>query len=108
MAHYKDLREVYSKEMEFHGFGHGLYKPMAADDIQPPCCGFFDRNGDWNLIANLEVEQDGLVLDEHYREGLYKPLVHKPDQCTTMKLVWQAKTSRGTESLATNTSVDTP
>ena len=100
MGHYKDLRETYAKRMEYHGNGVGLFQPIAAEDMVPPCCGFFDRNGDWNLIANLSVEK---------REGdVYEALAYRPTRVADIQIEWQPKTSLGVTAISIDTSIDTP
>lgn len=102
MSHYNDLREVYAKKMEFHGYGYGLYHPVAVEDLRVPCCGFFDRNGDWNLICNLTTtrlppEQDDWV-----------PLEYLPQPTTEIGIDWEPKTSLGTQEHVLSGSAETP
>lgn len=101
-AHYRDLRVAYSKSMEFHGFGCALFRPMASRDLRPPCCGYFDRNGDWNLIATLTTEP------EDAREQGYTPLPYMPKPLSQIDIQWKAKTSMGTEAITLDGSVETP
>ncbi|KAI9717965.1 MAG: hypothetical protein M1828_007057 [Chrysothrix sp. TS-e1954] len=136
-AHYKDLREVYAKKMEFHGNGFALYQPIAAQDMQPPCCGFFDRNGDWNLICNLVTNADPENPDQpvHHpplppstkdadgqdqtqrspdrsrgmdEDSIYHPLAYMPQKTTDINIVWQPKTSSGMEAICMDASGQTP
>ena len=102
MSHYKDLREVYAKEMEFHGFGYGLFQPIAGGDMTPPCFGFFDRNGDWNLLAKLATKDSPDYAKD------YTPLKWKPKRVSDIGINWQPKTSLGVQAVSTTTSLDTP
>ena len=101
MSHYKDLRATYAKRMEYHGVGMALFQPLAASDMRPPCCGYFDRNGDWNLITNLSAEISTEI-------DAYEPLEYEPSKVTEVHIEWQPKTSLGVTAIAADTSADTP
>jgi len=102
MAHYKDLRVSYAKNMEFHGIGSALFQPISAIDMTPPCCGYFDRNGDWNHITNLTTER---AIAE--REG-YLPLAQAPIKVTDIGIEWQPKTSLGMQAYTIDGSGNSP
>ena len=137
MSHYKDLREVYAKKMEFHGNGFALYQPIAAQDMQPPCCGFFDRNGDWNLICNLvtgpspedpdqpvqhpplppstkgpdgeeQTQRSPFRSQGMDQDDIYHPLPYMPHKTTDINIEWQPKTSSGMEAICMDASGQTP
>lgn len=101
MSHYKDLRATYAKRMEYHGVGIALFQPIAASDMQPPCCGYFDRNGDWNIIANLRANRSSSTDD-------YEPLEYEPTKVTDIHIEWQPKTSLGVTAIAADTFANTP
>lgn len=89
MSHYKDLREVYARKMDYHGYGYGLYHPVAVQDMRPPCCGFFDRNGDWNKICDITTDRLPPDQDD------WVPLKYEPVRTTDIGIDWQPKTSLG-------------
>lgn len=103
MSHYKDLREVYAHRMAYHGYGYGLYHPVAAEDLQPPCFGFFDRNGDWNLICRISTE-----LPEPGDSDDYVPLDYMPKRTMDIGIAWQPKTSLDTTEHTFAGTIDTP
>lgn len=103
MSHYKDLRDVYAHRMAFHGCGYALYRPVAAEDMVPPCCGFFDRNGDWNLIANISTDHP--APNDPYP---WVPLDYMPKKTTDIGIEWQPKTSLGTMEHSLAGSIETP
>ena len=102
MAHYRDLGAAYAKSMEFHGFGYALFRPMAGSDLKPPCCGYFDRNGDWNLIASLTTD-----YEQAMQQGC-TPLPYMPQPLSQIGIQWKPKTSSGTEALTLDGSAATP
>ncbi len=84
------------------GNGYGLFQPLDAQDMRPPCCGFFDRNGDWNHIANLSAEPLAACL------AGYEPLDYAPTKATDIQIAWQPKTSLGVSAMTLDTSANTP
>jgi hypothetical protein len=100
-SHYKDLQESYAKRMEHHGIGMGLFIPVSSKDLYPPCCGFFDRNGDWNLITMISNERSVMAKG-------FEPLQDELAELTTISIKWQPKTSLGVEEHAIDTSANTP
>lgn len=99
MAHYKDLRELYAKSLEYHGIGYALYQPVAAADLTPPCAGYFDRNGNFNVIAQLSDRPDGTGL---------VPLEYMPLQQAQIGIEWKPKTSLGVLAVAVDASGEGP
>lgn len=99
MAHYKDLRDLYAKSLEYHGIGYALFQPISANDMIPPCAGFFDRNGDFNMIARLatELQDDGL-----------QPLEYMPPKVSDVGITWKPKTSLGVTALSLDASGEGP
>ena len=106
-AHYKDLGEVYTKRMEVHGLGFALFHPIAAQDMRPPCCGYFDRNGQWNLICNLLPALDPPLYPPCYELG-YAPLEYVPLKSSDLNIEWQPKTALGTQEHVIAASAETP
>jgi hypothetical protein len=101
-SHYKDLRGVYAKRMECHGNGMALMQPISGDDCQPVSAGYFDRNGDWNLITRLTSDKKEDLDDYFY------PLEYTPKPATELEIEWQPKTSLGTTALTIDASGSTP
>ena len=83
------------------GNGYGLLQPVHTADLTPPCCGFFDLNGDWNLIANL-------TADPAAAHPTYAPLAYAPQRAARLQIEWQPKTSLGVTSMSLDTSAATP
>ena len=83
------------------GNGYGLLQPVASADLTPPCAGYFDRNGDWTLIANLSSSPAATHPD-------YSPLAYAPRKTTELEIEWQPKTSLGVTAVSLDTSVETP
>ena len=106
-AHYKDLRDLYIKRMETHGLGFALFHPIAAQDMRPPCCGYFDRNGDWNLICNLLPEPDPPFHPSCADMG-FDALEYEPPRSMDINIAWQPKTASGTQEHVIAGSAETP
>jgi hypothetical protein len=102
MAHYKDLRGIYAKRMECHGNGMALMQPVSGEDCQPICCGYFDRNGNWNLITRMTTE------DELDRDDFFEPLEYMPMQSADVDIAWQPKASLGVTAHTIDASGETP
>lgn len=45
---------VYNKQFKNAHEGHALYRPISSQEIRPGACGFFDSQGDWNPIVQLD------------------------------------------------------
>ncbi|KAL8797282.1 MAG: hypothetical protein Q9195_000435 [Heterodermia aff. obscurata] len=97
----QDLSDIYSKHMRHHGCGEALYQPIAYMDIEPPCCGYFDQNDKWNLIARLKNEGKPNV------EGLTS-LRRPPVHMRSIGLRWQPKCSIGVRMSTVDISGKTP
>ncbi|KAB5515660.1 hypothetical protein GE09DRAFT_979473 [Coniochaeta sp. 2T2.1] len=41
-----------------HPYGWGLYKKVVESHMQPGCCGYFDDQGDWQLVGRINESQD--------------------------------------------------
>lgn len=83
------------------GNGFGLLQPVASEDITPPCVGYFDINGYWNLIANLSADMGDSHPD-------YSCLAYEPRKVSDVAIEWQPKTSAGVTAVALDTSASTP
>ena len=97
-----DLAGLYAQHMEHHGCGKGLFLPVSVADLSPPCCGFFDRNGDWNLISGLGYSESNTVQKNGFI-GLTEPL----RDITSIDIKWQPKTSTGVQEDTVDTSAGT-
>ena len=100
MSHYKDLRDLYAKSLEYHGIGRALFTPVAFKDMTPPCAGFFDRNGDFNTICNITTSAENM-------RGL-QPIEYMPPQVSDIGISWQPKTSAGVQAITMDGSAATP
>ena len=83
------------------GNGYALLQPIASHDLSPPCVGYFDRNGDWTLLANLSA-------DPALSHPDYTPLAYAPRRVAPMQISWQPKTSLGVTSAMVDSSAATP
>ena len=99
----EDLSDVYRKHMRHHGCGMAMYQPIAHQDIEPPCCGYFDQNDKWNLIARLRPKRD----NASNALGL-TPLSRQPSQMQAIGLRWQPKCSKGVRMFNVDISGKTP
>lgn len=99
----QDLKGVYIKHMQHHGCGVAMFQPVAFGDMKPPCCGYFDRNGKWNLIARLGIGIQEALLSQ----GL-KPLKREPAHMKQIGLRWQPKCSKGVRMWNVDISGKTP
>jgi hypothetical protein len=43
--------------MDFHDYGKALYQ-VTSDEVAPGKVGYFDKKGNWNLVVNLDDEED--------------------------------------------------
>ncbi|KAG7006566.1 hypothetical protein G7Y79_00014g037410 [Physcia stellaris] len=99
----EDLSDVYRQHMRHHGCGMAMYQPIAHKDIEPPCCGYFDQNDKWNLIARLRPKRD----KDSTALGL-TPLSRQPSQMQSIGLRWQPKCSKGVRMFNVDISGKTP
>ena len=101
MSSTRELHQLYAQRMMHHGTGYALFTPVSSRDLIPPCCGFFDRNGDWNLVT--QISHDPAVQ----RKG-FLPLREKPRQVTEVSIIWRPKTSTGVKEDNVSANADTP
>ena len=59
--------------MDFHDYGKALYQ-VTSDEVTPGKVGYFDRKGNWNLVVDLDDEDDlrkmnlsGVTIEEGLR-----------------------------------------
>lgn len=52
------IDRVYAQLMRHHPYGWALYKKITRRDMFPGSCGYFDSEGDWCGIADLNNRQD--------------------------------------------------
>jgi len=110
MDHKNDLRQRYHEQMQYHGCGLALFQPISIRDIKVPCCGFFDRNGDWNLICQVSHDasaQSPQSYQQHAPPTLL-PLRHEPVKMKEMEIAWEPKTSQDVGAYVLGASGDTP
>lgn len=50
--------KVYADCFKDQPEGHALYKKVSVTELKPGTCGFFDEQGDWQMIADL-IEPEG-------------------------------------------------
>jgi hypothetical protein len=43
--------------MDFHDYGKALYQ-VTSDEVAPGKVGYFDKKGNWNLVVDLDDEED--------------------------------------------------
>jgi hypothetical protein len=51
------LSSLYTELMDFHDYGKALYQ-VTSDEAAPGKVGYFDKKGNWNLVVNLDDEED--------------------------------------------------
>ena len=61
------LHELYTQLLtKRHDYGYPLYEPTFRAIIKPGVCGYIDRHGKWNPVADLnnreELERKGLSI----------------------------------------------
>ncbi|KAI9663916.1 MAG: hypothetical protein M1821_007407 [Bathelium mastoideum] len=61
---YHDLHKQYAKCMKKRSEGHALYRNISATRLKPGTCGYFDNDGDWQVIVHAtdaaELQKQGL------------------------------------------------
>lgn len=97
-----DLGFLYAKDMEHFGCGTALFQPVSARDMPPPCIGYIDDNGTWNLIARLTwledddpSPKDDASPFETANSGTFKLLERKPRKLERLLIEWRVRTSIG-------------
>ena len=48
------LNLTYANSMRHHPFGYAIYHPVEKTDLKPGSCGYFDRDGVWNPICQID------------------------------------------------------
>lgn len=46
-----DMHRQYAKCMKTRSEGHALYRNVSAAILKPGTCGYFDNDGDWQVIV---------------------------------------------------------
>lgn len=82
------LDQVYAEQLRDHPEGHALYKKISMREVKPGSCGFFDHDGDWNPIVQLNDENE-------LQAGGWTPL-NRVRITQENGIKWKAKTSKGT------------
>lgn len=110
-----DLGFLYAKDMEHFGCGTALFQPVSAKDMPPPCIGYIDDNGTWNLIACLKwptVDESGPKDAgspfEPANNGTFKLLERKPRELEQLLIEWRVRTSIGVRQWNVDASEQTP
>lgn len=49
------LDRVYAQLLRHHPYGWALYKKVTKRDVFPGCCGYFDTDGDWHGLVDLNA-----------------------------------------------------
>ncbi|GJC86508.1 hypothetical protein ColLi_09346 [Colletotrichum liriopes] len=49
---------VYARLLLDHAYGWGLFKKFTTRDIHPGVCGYFDSDGDWHTLVDLNDADD--------------------------------------------------
>jgi hypothetical protein len=57
-----DLHKQYAKCMKSRSEGHALYRNVPATKLKPGTCGYFDNDGDWQVIVQASSPE---ALQEH-------------------------------------------
>jgi len=110
-----DLGVLYAKEMEHFGCGTALFQPVSAGDMRPPCVGYIDGNGTWNLIANIEWPKDVELSRSNdtcplgvVNRSAFKPLEREPRKMEQLGIAWRVRTSMGVRQWNLDASGQTP
>ncbi|MCJ1246416.1 hypothetical protein MMC30_003623 [Trapelia coarctata] len=89
MASQESLNFVYAEQMKHHPQGYALYEPISTEVLKPGACGYFDRYGSWNVVAQLD---DPESLQKH---GFLDPSEELQADHDKRKVVWGPKCSVG-------------
>ncbi|KAL8792054.1 MAG: hypothetical protein Q9195_005395 [Heterodermia aff. obscurata] len=57
MADKVNLSSLYTRLMDFHDYGKALYQ-VTSDEVSPGKVGYFDKKGNWNLVVDLDDQED--------------------------------------------------
>lgn len=86
------LNRIYALEMRNHPYGYALYQPASTSVLHPGAVGYFDAQGFWSPLADLN-DLEGLKA-----LGLKAPktkLMKAPDQ----KSSWGPIASKSTKGI---------
>jgi hypothetical protein len=97
------LNGKYAKGMEHFNCGTAMFQPIAGGNITPPCVGYHDSKGDWNLIADIAWRgADGKLQSAKSGDGQtqvqndgYEPLGRAPVKTEQLNIHWRPRTSQG-------------
>lgn len=110
-----DLGVLYAKGMAHFGCGTALFQPVLAGDMPPPCVGYVDGNGTWNLIASIEWPKDSelsrridMTPFEVANRSVFKPLEREPRKTEQIGIEWRVRTSIGVRQWNVDASGQTP
>ncbi len=110
-----DLGTLYAKGMEHFGCGTALFQPVSAGDMPPPCIGYIDDNGTWNLVAVLDWPRDNQLFhkedisrNEVANRSVFKSLEREPRKMENLDIEWRVRTSIGVRQWNVDASGQTP
>ncbi len=110
-----DLGDLYAKGMEHFGCGTALFQPVAAGDMPPPCIGYIDGNGKWNLVASIDWTRDDersykndVSPIEVAKRCVFKSLEREPRKMEELGIEWRVRTSIGVRQWNVDASGHTP
>ena len=90
------LGTLYAKSMVHFGCGNAMFEPVSAADMQPPCIGYLDDHGRWNLIAKLGwLGKDGPHPVHNERLHDFSSLERTPRKLEEVGIEWRPRTSIG-------------
>jgi hypothetical protein len=55
---------VYARAFQRQQEGHFLYPTLTAKQLHPGSCGYFDSNGDWQMVTDLKLLLPNLQVRE--------------------------------------------
>ena len=80
MARESDMGSLYAKHMGHFGCGVGMFHPVSAANMRPPCVGYLDSCRRWNHLTNLEWDGDHLPDTRTYKRLEKVPQVSPPSR----------------------------
>lgn len=97
------LAGEYAKSMDHFDCGTAMFQPIAGGSMTPPCVGYHDSKGDWNLVADIAWRGvDGKLYNAKCGDGQtpvqtdgYEPLEMAPSKMEKIDIEWGPKTSKG-------------
>lgn len=90
--HPHPLNQVYATYMRNHPYGTAVYRPIPFRDFHPGSVGYFDANGEWNIITDLS---NATTLQSSNLSPVPEPLQRAP---TDSHIEWGPKASRNINS----------